>query len=154
MILQLASGDLGDFSLDGITDNAVHLELNVTIFDPNRKTTDLDARTVRPSTVGEAKTPCMPGTRDDAVLHITVAQRSSHVRANIVDGVVFPLVTEYCDQLAVNVNRLAYALGQVAGPTYRSIVCHPLSSFWKADWTKMVPIVMILSERRGFAPKN
>src|SRR5437879_11749486 len=60
---------------------------------------DLDARVVGPGAVGQAKPPGVPGTRDNVVLHITPAERRSHVRAHVVDGKELAVDAENGDQL-------------------------------------------------------
>src|SRR5437879_9838357 len=85
------------------------LNLHVVVDHAHRVAADLDARVVGPGAVGQAKTPGVPRTRDNMVLHVTVAERRPHVRAHVVDGEELAVDAEHGNQLALERDGLALA---------------------------------------------
>ena len=63
-----------------LTGAAANINLHGSVFNPYRIAADLDAWAVGPGPIGQAKTPRVPRTGYDAVLDVTAAQRSTHVR--------------------------------------------------------------------------
>jgi hypothetical protein len=113
-------------SLVGFASRPVQLDLNFAINDPHRVAADLDARAVGPGAVGEAETPGVPGTGYDSFFDEALAQGTSHVRADIVDGVVPALVAEDGDELAVHCDRSTFPLLDIFDPANRLKLGHRL----------------------------
>src|SRR5262249_31537885 len=85
----------------------------------------------------------VPRAGDHPVLDPAPAERSAHVRANVVDGVVTVRGAEDGNQLVAHLDRLALVLRQVADPAHRLELAHTalsgLDAFARAspaaDWT-------------------
>src|SRR5262249_26565662 len=96
-----------------------HLDLDLIADDADGITADFDARVVRPGAVRDAEPPRVPGTGDDAILHVAATERGPHVRAHVIDGVELSALAEDGDQLVADTNRRCLALGHVADPADR-----------------------------------
>ena len=79
----LEIGSIGGFDLNFIADDADFIDVG------------LYPRIIAPDSVSDAKSPGMPRADDSSFEEFTVGQRSSHVRAAIVDRVI--LATEIED---------------------------------------------------------
>src|SRR5579884_4089934 len=86
------------------------LDLDLVALDPDGIAADLDARVVRPGAVGQAEPPGMPRAGHDAVLDMAIAERGTHVWAEVIDGVVAAAVAENRDDFVACHHRLALAL--------------------------------------------
>ena len=83
-------------------------------FDADFEGIDLDLGVVAPFAVVDAEPPGMPGAGDLAPFQVTAGERSSHVRAEVVDGGEFSVLVEDGDHATVDGVGLALALWNVA----------------------------------------
>src|SRR5262249_40320747 len=61
-------------------------DLDIIPGDADGITAGLDLGTVGPGSIGQPKAPPVPGTGDDSIADLTLAQRPAHMQTNIVEG--------------------------------------------------------------------
>jgi putative addiction module component (TIGR02574 family) len=102
-----------------------HAHLHRLALDSHRIGTDLDPWIVSPHAVAKSEPPSVPGTGDNAVLNVPAAERSAHVWARIIDGVILTLDVEKRDNVAAGDHGFALTLSQFADATN----CSPAARF-------------------------
>ena len=102
------------------------------MLDSHSETIDFDCGVIAPGPILDSKSPGVPGAGDDAILEITARQRSTHVRAKIVDCVVLAGVVEDCYHAAVDLVMESKFLEKLEHPNIINIrgwSCDGMSSF-------------------------
>src|SRR5262245_41761557 len=100
------------------------LNLNGVALDAHLVTADLEPRVVGPGAVSPPEPPGVPGTGHDVVFHVAAAERRPHVRTDVVDGEELAVLPEDGNELVVDADRLALALGDVADAADRVKLGH------------------------------
>src|SRR5438132_10150145 len=110
-LVKPADGDSGPLSRQRLD-----LDLNGAVLHAHGITANLDPGTVGPSPVGQPKTPRVPRTGYDPVVHVTGAQRSPHVRTNVIDGKVLALVVKNGNEFAGHLDHFPVCVTKILNP--------------------------------------
>jgi adenylate cyclase, class 2 len=100
------------------------LNLHLIAFDAHGVAADFQPGIVCPSAVGQPVAPGVPGAGDDAVFDVAAAERSAHVGAGVVDGVILAVNKKKGDQFFAYLDRFSFAGCDFADATDRVKIAH------------------------------